>query len=120
MITKRLLSLFAGSCLAVLVSSCSMFGSSKKPTPGAPHSSEQFDPSSGVWVPATKVDLPPPAPENAALAATEKKEKSQGGIMKKVGNVVKKPLTWLPWHKTEAEEAATAPKALPAPAQKTN
>ena len=120
MITKRLLPLLALPCLAVFVSSCSMFSSSKTPTPGAPHSSEQFDPVSGVWVPATKVEVPPPAPQNAVLAANEKKGKSEGGIMKKVGSAVKAPLKWLPWHKSEAEEAANAPKAQPAPATKSN
>ena len=117
MMTQRLLQLLAVSSLAVLAS-CSMFSSSKPAASTAPHASEEFDPISGTWQPASKVTLPPRAPENAALAEAERKEKSKPGVMKKVGDVVKTPLKWLPWHKSEAEEAANAPKAEPAPEQK--
>jgi hypothetical protein len=123
MITKRLLQLSASLLLAASASSCSMFGSSKANPSTNPHAMEEFDAASGMWVPAKKVAVPAPAPQNEVLAPAAQKEKSEGGMLKKVGNVVKKPLTWLPWHKSEAEqsaadaaEAAKAPKAKPASA----
>lgn len=96
-----------------------MFGSSKHATATAAPVAQEYDAASASWRPATRVVPPPPAPENTVLAEAERQQKSEGGFLKKVGGAVKAPLKWLPWSKSsDAEEAATAPKAQAAPNQK--
>ena len=86
--------------IATLVVSCS----SPRPQTPAPGLAE-YDLASGTWQPTTRVVVPPPTEDTTTKPVVKK---SGDSAITRVGNTLKKPLAWLPWHKDEAppQEAA--------------
>ena len=71
----------------------------------------EYDASSGTWVSTSHVVVPRPSQDTSAMVAA--KDKHKEGVLTKVGNTLKKPLTWLPWHKDEAKpDPAVQPQAV--------
>lgn len=102
---NTIVSLALSVCAVALIAAC---GGTKNTAAVAPASSGEFDSSTGAWKPLTKVVAPPP-PQQGAVIVEQKKP----GMMKKVGDTLKKPLQWVGLGKEEPQpvSAATAPAA---------
>lgn len=74
--------------LAMLVSSCSMFGSSS-PRPQSA-GQQEYDPMTNSWTRSSRVVVPPPAQPAAPMATTAAPEPEKKSLAKKT-------LGWLPF-----------------------
>jgi hypothetical protein len=104
MVRSFLLPVSASLLVAALATSCSLFSSKPVAEHTVPTISQEFDTDSGTWKPTTKIVVPPPSEPNATLTEAEEKARAENSLTHKVGRAVKKPLTWLPWHKEEAPQ----------------
>ena len=102
---KTIASIALSVCTAALIAAC---GGTKNTAAASSPTPQEFDPATAAWQPLTKVVTPPP-PQGGAVIVEQKKP----GMMKKVGDTLKKPLQWVGLGKDEPQpvSAATAPAA---------
>lgn len=104
--------LIAGAILMLTVSmnACSFLHRKSANAPMS--SSQEFDPHTHTWKPATHVATVAPAEPNETLAQSAQAKKKENSVINKVGragssvgNTLKKPFGWLPWNKKSDETA---------------